>query len=53
MAKNQSRSMNRDLEMGSTEGTYKQIVRNQENIVYDSNRAKRRQLSWRYGIEEN
>lgn len=51
MAVNISRSMNAELAEGMTDGTYKKIPRNR-SVVNDPNLAGRREMSWRYGFED-
>lgn len=51
MSVNRSRSMNRELETGAVEGTYKSLEQN-VSATHDPNIAKRRQMSWRFGFED-
>ena len=51
MAVNSSRSMNAELQEGMTDGTYKKIPMDR-SVVDDPNLAARRDMSWRYGFED-
>ncbi len=51
MAVNRSRSQNRELIEGSSDGTFKKIPRDR-SVVNDPNLAGRAQMPWRYGFED-
>lgn len=52
MAVNISRSMNAELNEGTTDGSYKKIPVDR-SVVSDRNLNVRREMSWRYGFEDS
>lgn len=52
MAVNRSRSQNAELDEGATDGTFKKIPPDRSG-VNDPNLAGRRDLPWRYGVEDS